>query len=131
MSRAGLSCGDGRRREECANWRYRRCEPLDLDQRARAARSLAELRRSVVAREHVGVAMYANRIVVRTERVVPRTARKAQHPEGYRVRHHSTGETSAATIIDAHHIAIGDVTPHCIHWIDRDRFTSGDLALRA
>ena len=82
----------------------------------------------MVAREHVHVTVYAKRVVVRTERVVPRATRKSQHPRRNRVRHDSTGETSAAAVIDAHHVAIGDATPYSVGGIDRDCFTACDLA---
>src|SRR5688572_1809168 len=56
---------------------HRRCfvrPTLDLDQRGRRAWSLAELRGALVAREHIGVAVAAQRLLAVVFGIVPGAA---------------------------------------------------------
>src|SRR4030081_2383315 len=70
-----LRTPDDFRRLEGAHGRQRLLPALDFDHIGAAARALAELRSAAVMRQHIGIAMDADRAVLGAGRIVPSPAR--------------------------------------------------------
>jgi hypothetical protein len=80
-----------------------------MDQRTRAAGSLAELRPTMVAREHVHVTVYAKRVVVRyiREAKISRASAVKEHPACARLQARSLLARTACSKNGAFELRLG------------------------
>ena len=87
--------------------------------------------RSMIACQHIRVAMRASGIGAIAHRIAPRAAGQPHDARPHRVGDRDPGETRAACIEDAHDLAVADAALARIGGIDRKRLSPGGLAARA
>src|SRR5262249_54611473 len=83
---------------------------------------------AVAAGQHIGIAVRAQRAVVRRRRVVPGAARQAHHAGADRVGQLRAGEAGAARVVDADQVAILYAARPRVVGVDRDGLAARDLA---
>jgi len=103
----------------------------DLDECRRRTRTLAQPRCAVVARQNIGVAVGAGRLVLVPRGVVPGAAGEPNDAGAHGLGHRCAGEAGPARVENAHDFAIADAAAPSIDGIDRQCLAPGNLATRA
>ncbi|GCC45367.1 hypothetical protein chiPu_0029458, partial [Chiloscyllium punctatum] len=97
------------RRIERPDRRQIAVEALDLNRRQLPGAALREGGRADIARQHVGIAVNAERrLVLGVHRIVPGAGRQLHHAGGDAVGDMHRGKAGAARVEDADDVAVGD-----------------------